>query len=309
MSFQEINDAFSRRQRVSPKPVSPLPLQFRNRVIMLCMDLFDQYKAQYDFDQFWEELHDKFRYLVGREHLTQDRRTHSVYEDIRHFLTSCSNEHFLDFIEFIFQTSPYDRQSHIRRHQNLLVPDINQWFLFDDLPYALTFFVHERQTERINDEDHERVVLISSPKVIRRDDQATYVLAIEPALLLLRDTHFTSANNEFREALDDYRQGDYGDCLTKCGSAFESTMKLICVRNGWTYSQKDTAQPLLQTIIKESQMETFFEQPLMLIATIRNRLSKSHGSGTQDRRIPEHVAKYAINATAAAILFLVDACP
>jgi hypothetical protein len=119
MSFQEINDAFSRRQRVSPKPVSPLPPQFRNRVVMLCMDLFDQYKEQYDFDRFWDELHEKFRYLVGREHLTQDRHTRSVYEDTRHFLNSCSDEQFLDFIEFIFQTSSYQRQSHIRRQRNL----------------------------------------------------------------------------------------------------------------------------------------------------------------------------------------------
>jgi hypothetical protein len=308
MSFQEINDAFSRRQRVSKETVSPLPLDFRNRVVMLCMDLFDQYKEQYSFDQFWEELHEKFRYLVGREHLTQDRHTGTVYEDIRHFLNSCSDEHFVDFIEFIFQTSPYHRQSYIRRNQNLLVQDINQWFLFDDLPNALTFFVRERQAERINDEELERDVLISSPKVIRRDDQATYVLAIEPALILLRDNHFISANNEFREALDDYRRGDYGDCLTKCGSAFESTMKLICDRKGWPYSQKDTALPLLQTIIKESQTESFFEQPLMLIATMRNRLSKSHVSGTMERQLPEHVAKYAINATAAAIVLLVDAC-
>jgi hypothetical protein len=189
------------------------------------------------------------------------------------------------------------------------VHDLNQWFLFDDLPYALTFFVYERQTEVIDGQDHERDVLISSPKVIRRDDEATYVLAIEPALVLLCDNNFISANNEFREALDDYRRGDYGDCLTKCGSAFESTMKLLCTRKDWAYSQKDTALPLLQTIIKESQTEAFFEHPLMLIATMRNRLSKSHGSGTENRQIPEHVAKYAINSTASAILFLVDACP
>ena len=48
--------------------------------------------------------------------------------------------------------------------------------------------------------------------------------------MLLRDKSFTSADQEFIEALEDYRKGDYGDCLTKCGSSLESTMKIICDR-------------------------------------------------------------------------------
>jgi hypothetical protein len=50
------------------------------------------------------------------------------------------------------------------------------------------------------------------------------------------------------------------------------------------------------------------EQPLSIVATLRNRLSKSHGAGIQQRDIPPHIAKYAINATAAAILLLVEQC-
>src|SRR4029450_5031974 len=30
----------------------------------------------------------------------------------------------------------------------------------------------------------------------------------------------------FLNALEDYRKGDYGDCLTKCTSAFESALKI-----------------------------------------------------------------------------------
>jgi hypothetical protein len=54
-------------------------------------------------------------------------------------------------------------------------------------------------------------------------------------------------------------------------------------------------------------MESFFQQPLILIATLRNRLSASHGAGAQNRSIPSFVAKYAVNATAAAILLLGEA--
>ena len=52
-------------------------------------------------------------------------------------------------------------------------------------------------------------------------------------------------------------------------------------------------------------LEPFFEQPLVLVATIRNRLSKSHGAGLNSRDVTEAKAEYAINATAAAILLLV----
>ena len=40
--------------------------------------------------------------------------------------------------------------------------------------------------------------------------------------------HFEAANVEFRDALDEYRKGHYGDCLTKCCSSFESVMKSLC---------------------------------------------------------------------------------
>jgi hypothetical protein len=43
----------------------------------------------------------------------------------------------------------------------------------------------------------------------------------------------------------------------------------------------------------------------MIVATLRNRLSKAHGAGVQIRNVPRHLAAYALNSTAAAILLLV----
>lgn len=129
--------------------------------------------------------------------------------------------------------------------------------------------------------------------------------AIEPALELLRGSEFAFANREFLEALEDYRKADYGDCLTKCGSAFESVLKVICTRKKWPHSTTDTAAPLLKTVITHTGIDSFFEQPLLLVATIRNRLSNSHGAGTASREVTVAKAEYAINATAAAILLLV----
>ena len=117
--------------------------------------------------------------------------------------------------------------------------------------------------------------------------------------------HFEAANAEFRDALDEYRKGCYGDWLTKCNSAFESVMKVLCKRNQWPFNEKDTARPLLKVIIDKSSLDPFFEQPLMLIATMRNRLSSSHGAGSDPRSVERHIGQSAISSTAAAIVLLV----
>jgi hypothetical protein len=133
-----------------------------------------------------------------------------------------------------------------------------------------------------------------------------YCSAIQPTLQLLREPEFSAANTEFLEALEDFRKADYGDCLAKCGSAFESVLKVICVRQKWSYAPTDTASPLLKTVISKSGLEQFFEQPLILLATMRNKLSKAHGAGVESRNVSKAKAEFAINATASAILLLVN---
>ncbi len=308
MQFLHFFDVFSRRQTQSPRPVAPLTSTFRNRLLMLCIETFGAGTKYALARNFWGEIHRKLRYLVGTPQLSEGRSFATLYEDATDFLKNCSTEHICYFIEYIFQTEAHQEVSQDENAPSL-VNAINDLFLADDLPYAVTPFVWETQKQLFYGQECDARVIASYPRVIRRDDQVTHAWAIEPALTLLRDKQFTSANKEFLEALEDYRKSDYGDCLTKCGSAFESTMKIICDRKGWPYSQDDSARTLLLTVLRGSQLEqNHFEQPLLNIATLRNKLSKAHGAGTQQRTIPQHVAKYAINATAAALLLLVEEC-
>jgi hypothetical protein len=189
-----------------------------------------------------------------------------------------------------------------------MVEEINHFLLLEDLPYGVTPFVRETRIEEIWGSQREVRALVSYPKVVLREHQLLHAEAVAPAIQLLADSGFSSANQEFLAALEDYRKGRYGDCLTKCGSAFESTMKLICAKRKWTYQPADTASELLRVVRTNSGMESYFDQPLLLIATMRNRLSSSHGAGAQPRVVPAHRARYVINATAAAILLLVEEC-
>lgn len=85
-------------------------------------------------------------------------------------------------------------------------------------------------------------------------------------------------------------------------------MKIICDRRGWNYSEKDSAGALVRTVVSNSSLDGYFQQPLMIVSTLRNRLSKSHGAGTEQKDVPEHLARYTINATASNILLLVEEC-
>jgi hypothetical protein len=264
------------------------------------------YLAVGDYRQeFWIEIHRRLTFLLGRHRLSDDLRVSSEIDDVLVFLGQCEDEQFLDFIEYIFQVECYRRIGH---DENRMVEEIDGLFRLDDLPYALTRFVRETRTEEYHGRQTQFLHLVAQPRVVLRDHQVTFAEAISPALQLLADKGFASANREFLDALEDYRKGRHADCLTKCGSAFESTMKLICARRGWPHDDRDTAAPLLRVILSNSSLDGFFEQPLLTIATLRNRLSSSHGAGTKPRVVPTHKARYALNATAAAILLLAEEC-
>ena len=214
-------------------------------------------------------------------------------------MSRCKDEHFLDAIEITFKS----HFEGISWPSNPLIEHINQFFAVDDLPYHLTeYTVVESHSSQFG---CTQMTLAEYPQIIAKDNQVVHQGVIEPTLQLLNSIAFEHANAEFLKALEDQRKGDYLDCLVKCGSAFESVMKVLCDKRGIAYKQTDTASPLIKALMSRSQLDSFWEQPLTLIATLRNRLSSAHGAGTQAKVVPPHVATYAVNATASAILLLV----
>ena len=265
-------------------------MEFRNRVILLCARIFD--------GNFWLETRDNLVYLYGREILPR-QFAYSPKDGVVDFLVKCKGGHFLDFIEIIFKYN-----SIIEIDWKELVENINTFLQVDNLPYFLTGFVSSR--EYIHAGGRREMVVEAYPQIIRRESTVLHNTAIEPTIKLLENPMFGSANSEFLEALGHYRNGEYPDCISKCGSSFESVMKIICDRNEWTYRQTDTARILLENILDKSGLDGFFKEPLMLVGTIRNRLSSAHGAGAQQRVVSKHVAAFTINATASAILLLVE---
>ena len=304
MNIKELFDVFSRRGQEAQKPLKPLTLTFRNRILMLCRDRFLTDRGDYR-EELWREMHSRISYLLGRPHLSKTSDIRSEIEDVLQFLLECEDAHFLDFIEYIFQIECYWR---LCNDDNQMVDEINHFFILEDLPYSLTPFVRETRVEKIYGHPREVSVVVSHPQVILREHEVTHSYAVTPVIRLLDQESFTSANQEFLAALEDYKRGRHEECLTRCGSAFESTMKLICERRKWPYKDSGTTSQLLKVLLGYSTLDSYFEQPLLIIATLRNRLGSAHGAGKKPRSVPRHRALYAINATADAILLLVEEC-
>ncbi len=144
-------------------------------------------------------------------------------------------------------------------------------------------------------------------KIIRMDSEFLHREVVVPALALLRDPQYAGANEEFLKAHEHYRKDDAKDCLIYCLKAFESTMKAICDKRGWSYNATDTARVLIDVCIQNGLVPVELRSNLESgIPTLRNRLG-GHGQGSGIVQVPLHLAAYSLNMTGSAIQMLVEA--
>ncbi|WP_143755068.1 STM4504/CBY_0614 family protein [Caulobacter sp. B11] len=149
-------------------------------------------------------------------------------------------------------------------------------------------------------------------EIIRVDSEFLHQEAIVPALKITADIAFHAVNGEFRAAHAAFRAADYETCITECAKAFESTLKVIGQERGWVISATDPAKKLLDAAYAAGFIPAYLQNEFTGIRTvlessvpvIRNK-SAAHGAGSQPRNVPEHLATFQIQQTAAAILFLI----
>ncbi|EPB6997099.1 abortive infection family protein [Pseudomonas aeruginosa] len=290
-----IFDVFSRREgKVSKKPLTK---EFRNRVVMLLREILGS-----NFNFFLEDLQNRLAYLHGRPILMESLRPNSITDDILSFLFSCSDEHFLDAIEYLFQLP---NNHDLSMAEEMVIDQINEFLSIDNLPYYITkkVWVDYKDVDRFGNESEFRK-LGEPVRVVCKESEILHQNAIVPTLSLLRGEGLNNVNSEFLGALKDYRHGNYRDALTKSNSALESMMKVICSKRKYKYSEHDVSSKLLKAIMENSDLDTFWEQPIQIIATIRNRYSSSHGAGTKSKEASENICKFVINMTASVMLFL-----
>ena len=257
----------------------------------------------------WPRVHHALQQLYGRRILSNDlqrssSRSVTLSEDLFEFISECRTEHFFDFIEVLFQTNaPWEELGELTD----LTEAMSMAFSFDGSAYRVSAPTYREEVRRsgLSSGPPSPPEILKYPSVIRVEEDVVFEEAVKPALEILSQPHFQVADGEFRDALRSYRNGRYADCLTHCGSSLESVLKVICSQKGFPYDERDTASTLIETVVPALKMEGFFTQPWTLLATLRNRLSSSHGGGTQPRAPERHFAQYGLTSIAAVVVLVV----
>ena len=153
-----------------------------------------------------------------------------------------------------------------------------------------------------------------SGQIVKVDSQYIHSEVVKPALMFLSDPIYEGANEEFLNAHEHYRNDRYKECLNDCLKAFESCLKIICQKRGWSYGEKDTATPLIEIVFDHDFIDPHMKSHFTALGstlksgvpTVRNRLS-GHGQGPKEIVVPEYIASYILHLTASNVLLLAKA--
>jgi len=246
----------------------------------------------------WELIHNQLAKEMGVLYLG-DRPHADPKERCELFLFNANTDEALDLIELSFRAI-------------LALPQI-----VDES--ALRAFTSQNPGEAINELNHrfrENGVgyQFEAGEIVRVDSQYIHAQAVKPAIALLNSSDFEGASDEFLKAHEHYRNGRNGEAMSDAHKAFESTMKAICDKNGWTYRENDTAKTLIKIVLDSEIVPKYMETHLAGLRntleaglpTVRNKNS-GHGQGLLTRKIPDHLAGYALHLAATNIVFLVEA--
>ena len=108
------------------------------------------------------------------------------------------------------------------------------------------------------------------------------------------------AEKGFLEAHKHYRKaGVLEATISECYKALESTLKVFCQRKEWSFSKRDTAGKLIQTVFKKglilSELQSHFHSLkntlLEGVPSIRNQFS-GHGTVSTPRQVPAYLAEH-----------------
>ncbi|MDE0527531.1 MAG: hypothetical protein OXH85_02400 [Truepera sp.] len=298
-----VHDLYSKRQKhlrgeyPDIYQYDELPPSFRAQVVYILEDVLGkQQRFDSDTDQVFRYIHNALKREYGVLELHRGRQDQEI---VFNFLLNATDvEQVLDVIELSFRIA-YGVHPRIGsgRPDIVLTPD-------------------EAVAElNIRFREHGIGYQFESNQVVRVDSEFIHQEIVKPALHVLRAAHFSGAEKEFLEAHKHYRDQEFEDAISDSLKAFESTLKVICQRQGWAFDEnRATASTLIQIIFDNDLIPPYLQSQFNSlqsilesgVPTIRNR-DGGHGSGATPRDVPAHLAAYALHLTASAIVFLAEA--
>ncbi len=278
-----------------------LPNELKVQIVQICMKILgdhDGYFCNRCQAYPYQSIVEIVRHERGVFHLTDNLGENYLNELWNYFLNEIEVEKALDVIEVVFRIIHFCRfDLNVRSNQGqCLSPD-------DALQLVNSRF-----------KEHRVGYHLVNSEIIRIDSEIIHSKVMIPAFKLLHQDHFSGPQEEFMKAHEHYRSGEFRDALTSCSKAFESVMKVICIRKGWNYNENSTANELIQICFRNELIPSFWQSQFSAlrsllessIPTARNRLS-AHGQGATPISVPDHLVAYVIHMTASTIVFLAEA--
>jgi AbiJ N-terminal domain 4 len=215
------------------------------------------------------------------------------------FVNTNSTDKALDVIEFTFRI--IDRVTR----------------KFDYLQRFNASEIADEAIEELNArfKEHSVGYFYSDGTIGRVDSELVHAEVVKPALVVLRQKSFASAQSEFLAAHEHYRVGKNSEALVECYKAFESTMKIICTNRKWAFDKTKGAADLVRVCLDNGLIPAYWQSYFgglrsvleSAIPTPRNRQA-GHGAGVQPvQKPPDELIAYILHVTAATILFLTEA--
>lgn len=163
-------------------------------------------------------------------------------------------------------------------------------------------------------EEHAVGFQFEKGEIIRVDSILIHKEVVIPVLRLLNDSAYQGVQEEFLKAHEHYRHGNSKEALNECLKSFESIMKAICDKRGWSYSSGDTAKKLVEICLNNGLVPSFWQNHMNALRSLlesgvptgRNKLS-SHGQGSLPMTVPKYIVAYVLHMTASCIYFLAEA--
>lgn len=262
--------------------------------------VLDKYIEDYH-KELWDKLYKAFAREKGvRKTATYDDEIMGNYgkSNFEQYILKESNINFLDMLDFVCKIDVEIRKVPPKFHTQKGVGDIVDRDI-EELNYR--FRQHNLGYEFVNGE------------IIRIDNKMIHQEIVKPALRLLYEEGVDGAEEEFRKAFEYRRKGDNKNAILEAGKSFESTMKTICDKKGYTYDKaKDTAKKLIEILESNNFYTSYMASHMASLRTtletglpvVRNKTS-GHGQGSAVTPISDEFAEYALNLAATNIVLLV----
>lgn len=279
----------------------PISQKFKNQFIKIVRNFFELKAFRDVYEKFWGNIYDEILDFHGLKLLPKRGFHDDTSDRIESYFDELQNLDLeLDVIEFCCRQIIWASEWHLKSNFYSDIPNeakagiakINSRFRQNGLGY-----------EFIND------------IIIKIDSNLLHTEVIKPVLHFIHDENFKAVDEEYRLAYEHYRHGNLPDCLTNCGKAFESTLKIICTKKNWQFDPvKDTAKKLITICFENGLVPKYLQQHYSSfisaiesgVPTIRNK-DGGHGAGAEERKIPDYFASYMLHLTGTSIKLFTDA--